>query len=127
MNYNRLAHTIWIALAAIASIYASDAGAQTPGCATRFTFCAGCDTFTTISVQTGKVCTIRYRATGAIFGQKVVVRPRGGIYGTTNETFGAYRPNAGFIGSDSFQVDIEYERSGQRFVTHLKANVNVRP
>jgi hypothetical protein len=57
-------------------------------------------TFTTIAVQTGKVCTIRYRTTGAIFGQKVVTRPRGGIYGTANETFGAYRPNAGFIGSE---------------------------
>ena len=64
---------------------------------------------------------------GAIFGQKVVIRPHGGIYGTANETFGAYKPDAGFVGSDSFQVDIEYERSGQRFVTHLKATVNVRP
>jgi len=127
MKCDRLGHTIRMALVAVASIYASEAGAQSPGCASRFTFCAGCDTFTTISVQTGKVCTIRYRSTGAIFGQKVVVRPRGGIYGTTNETFGAYKPNAGFTGSDSFQVDIEYERSGQRFVTHLKANVNVRP
>jgi hypothetical protein len=127
MNCDRLGRTIGMALVAVASIYASDAGAQARGCASRFSFCAGCDTFTTISVQTGKVCTIRYRSTGAIFGQKVVVRPRGGIYGTTNETFGAYKPNAGFVGSDSFQVDIEYERSGQRFVTHLKANVNVRP
>jgi hypothetical protein len=59
--------------------------------------------------------------------QKVVVRPRGGIYGTTNETFGASKPNTGFVGSDSFQVDIEFEKSGQRFVTHLKANVNVHP
>src|ERR1700730_7306695 len=126
MNCDRLGHTIRMALVAVASIYASDAGAQARGCASRFTFCAGCNTFTMISVQTGKVCTIRYRTIGAIFGQKVVVRPRGGIYGTTNETFGAYKPNAGFIGSDSFQVDIEYERSGQRFVTHLKANVNVR-
>src|ERR1700730_1778092 len=126
MKCDRLGYAIRVALIAVASIYASDAGAQSPGCVSRFTFCAGCDTFTTISVQTGKVCTIRYRSTGAIFGQKVVVRPRGGIYGTTNETFGAYKPNAGFVGSDSFQVDIEYERSGQRFVTHLKANVNVR-
>jgi hypothetical protein len=127
MNFDRLGHAIWMALIAIASIYASDAVAQSRGCATRFTFCAGCDTFTTISVQTGKVCTIRYRTNSAIFGQKVVVRPHGGIYGTTNETFGAYKPNAGFVGSDSFQVDIEYERLGQRFVTHVKANVNVRP
>jgi hypothetical protein len=122
MNYARLVQTM--ALVATACIYASDAGAQ---CATRFIFCAGCDTFTTITVKSGKVCTIRYRTTSAIFGQKVVVRPRGGVYGTTNETFGAYKANPGFVGSDSFQVDIEYERSGQRFVTHVKANVNVRP
>ena len=127
MNYGKLRHAIWTALIVVGSIYSTDAGAQSRGCATRFRFCTGCDTFTTISVQTGKVCTIRYRATGAIFSQKVVVRPRGGVYGTANETFGAYKPNAGFVGSDLFQVDIEYERSGQRFVTHLKANVNVRP
>jgi len=127
MNDASLIRTTSIALIAIASIYSADASAQSPGCATRFFFCAGCDTFTTISVQSGKVCTIRYRTMGAIFGQKVVVRPHGGIYGTANETFGAYKPDAGFVGSDSFQVDIEYERSGQRFVTHLKATVNVRP
>jgi hypothetical protein len=126
MNYIRLGRTIWIAVVAMASVYSADALAQSPGCATRFTFCAGCDTFTTISVQAGKVCTIRYRTTSAIFSQKVVVRPRGGVYGTANETYGAYKPNPGFVGSDSFQVDIEYEKSGQRFVTHLKANVNVR-
>jgi hypothetical protein len=127
MNFDRLGHAIWMAFIAIASIYASDAVAQSRGCATRFTFCAGCDTFTTISVQTGKVCTIRYRTAGAIFSQKVVVRPRGGVYGAADETYAAYKPNDGFVGSDSFQVDIEYEKSGQRAVTHLKATVNVRP
>ena len=127
MNCVRLGHTIWMALIAIGSIYSNDARAQSPNCATRFRFCAGCDTFTTISVQTGKVCTIRYRTNTAIFSQKVVARPRGGVYGTTNETYGAYKPNAGFVGSDSFQVDIEYEVSGQRVVSHLKANVNVLP
>ena len=127
MNCIRLGHTIWVALIAMGSMYSNDAGAQSPGCSTPFRFCPGCDTFTTISVQTGKVCTIRYFTGSAIFSQKVVVRPRGGVYGTANETYGAYKPNPGFTGSDSFQVDIEYERSGQRFVTHLKANVNVRP
>src|SRR6266852_1099112 len=29
--------------------------------------------------------------------------------------FGAYKPNPGFVGSDSFQVDIEFERQGQRY------------
>ncbi len=76
-------------------------------------------------VQSGKVCTIRYWTRSAIFGQKVVVRPHGGIYGAANETFGAYKANSGFVGDDSFQVDLEYEISGQRFVTHLKANVHV--
>ena len=127
MNCTTLGRAILMVVVVIASTFASGALAQSRGCATRFIFCAGCDTFTTISVQAGKVCSIRYRTTGAIFSQKVVVRPRGGIYGTTNETFGAYKPNPGFVGNDSFQVDIEYERTGQRFVTHLKANVNVRP
>jgi hypothetical protein len=127
MNFIKPGQAIRISLIAICSLYAVDVQAQVRGCATSFRFCAGCDTFTTISLPAGKVCTIRYRTTGAIFGQKVVVHPRGGIYGTANETLGAYRPNPGFVGNDSFQVDIEFERSGQRFVTHLKANVVVRP
>jgi hypothetical protein len=113
-----------LVLVTLVSFY-SAAHAQSRGCATRFNFCAGCDTSTTITVQSGKVCIISYRTTGAIFRQKVVVSPHGGIYGTANETAGAYRANSGFVGDDSFQVDIEYERLGQRFVTHLNAIVHV--
>lgn len=123
-----------MALAMAIVSFVSHAGAQSRGCATQFRFCDGCDTFTTISVQSGQVCTIRYlfnirgmNGSLAIFDQKVVVRPRGGIYGTANETYGAYKANDGFVGEDSFQVDIQYERSGQRFVTRLKANVHVHP
>src|SRR5262249_49573634 len=106
----------------------TDTRAQSSSCSTRFRFCDGCDTFTTISVQTGQVCTIPYwTRLGAVFIQKVIVRPVGGIYGTSNETAGDYKANNGFVGNDSFQVDIEYEKSGQRFVTHLKATVNVHP
>src|SRR5258708_22252514 len=108
MNCIRLGRMIRKSLVAIASVYSADALAQSPGCATRFTFCAGCDTFTTISMQTGKVCTIRYRTTSAIFSQQVVVRPRGGVYGTANETYGAYNPNPDFVRSDSFQLAIDY-------------------
>jgi hypothetical protein len=119
-----------MALVTIVSLYSIGARAQDRHCVTRFAFCDSCDTFTTITVQTGHVCTVNYQArfnVTAIFGQKVVVRPRSGIYGTANETSGAYKANDGFVGNDSFQVDITYERSGQRFVTHLKATVVVRP
>jgi hypothetical protein len=44
MNYIMLGRTVWMGLVAIASAYSTDALAQSPGCATRFTFCAGCDT-----------------------------------------------------------------------------------
>jgi hypothetical protein len=130
--YNKLGQSVAMALVTIVSLYSACARAQERYCATRFAFCDGCDTFTAISVQTGHVCTINYQmnrfsTVSAIFGQKVVVRPRSGIYGTANETSGAYKPNDGFVGNDSFVVDITYERSGQRFVTHLKATVVVRP
>jgi hypothetical protein len=144
MNRGKLCHTAWIIVIAIGFVYSAGAHAQDRGdldrgdpdpdasagerrCARTFFFCPGCDTSTTISVQTGRVCTIRYRTGGRIFSQKVMVRPRGGAYGTADVSYGAYKPNLGFVGSDSFQVDIEYERSGQRTVTHLKATVNVRP
>jgi hypothetical protein len=128
--YNKLGQSVAMALVTIVSLYPVGTHAQERGCATRFAFCDSCDTFTTITVQPGHVCTVNYQArfnVTAIFGQKVVVRPRSGIYGTANETSGAYKPNDGFVGNDSFVVDITYERSGQRFVTHLKATVVVRP
>ncbi len=146
MNCAKLCHAAWITVIAIGFAYSADARAQGVDrggldrgdpdpdaaagerrCASTFFFCPGCDTSTTISVQTGRVCTIRYRTGGGIFSQKVMVRPRGGVYGTADLSYGAYKPNPGFVGSDSFQVDIEYERSGQRVVTHIKAAVNVRP
>jgi hypothetical protein len=123
MHY-RLGYIVPMVLVAIISFY-SAAPAHSEGCATRFYFCAGCDTSTTITVQSGKVCTVRYHNSGAIWRQRIVVQPHNGIYGTANETFGAYRANSGFVGDDSFQVDIEYEKTGQRFVTHLRANVHV--
>jgi len=104
-----------------------DAAAGERHCVKTFFFCPGCDTSTTISVQAGRVCPIRYYTGGSILSQRVVVRPRGGAYGSADPTYGAYKPNSGFVGSDSFQVDIEYERSGRRTVTHLKATVNVQP
>jgi hypothetical protein len=104
-----------------------DAAAGERRCVRTFFFCPGCDTSTTISVQTGRVCGIRYRSGGAIFSQKATVRPRGGVYGTADLSYGAYKPNPGFVGSDSFQVDIEYERFGRRTVTHVKATIDVRP
>lgn len=147
MNCTKLCHAICMAVIAIGFVYPPDASAQQGvyrggldrgdpdpdaaagerHCAKTFFFCPGCDTSATISVRPGRVCPIRYYTGGAIFSQKVMVRPRGGAYGSADPTYGAYKPNPGFVGSDSFQVDIEYERSGQRVVTHLKANVNVRP
>jgi hypothetical protein len=146
MNCARLCHAVCVAMIAIGFVYSADSRAQgldrgagdrgdsdpdAPAggrrCVRTFFFCPGCDTSTTISVQTGNVCTIRYRTGGGILGQRLVVRPRGGVYGTADLSYGAYKPNPGFVGSDSFQVDIEYEKSGQRFVTHVKATVDVRP
>jgi hypothetical protein len=117
----RLGHiAVVMTLVAGASFVSTDARASR--------FCDDCDTFTTMPVQTGQVRTIPYRTRlGAVLSQKVIVRPRGGIYGTANETAGAYKANNGFVDNDSFQVDIEYEKSGQRFETHLKATVNVHP
>ena len=43
MNCMRLGRAIWTALVAIACVYSAGALAQSPGCATRFTFCAGCE------------------------------------------------------------------------------------
>ena len=137
MSYTKLGRMVLVAL--VASVYSADARAQTPGCATPFVLCSGCDTFTRITVHAGKVCELPYLRMGdrgslsaamvaaAIFSQRIVVRPHGGMFGTANQTSGAYKANPGFVGSDSFEADIEFERQGQRHVTRLKADVNVVP
>jgi hypothetical protein len=100
--------------------------AQTRSCSVpHFKFCDNCDTSVTIVVPKNGVCRIRYWITnGAIFGQNVVVRPKG-IYGSANSTQGAYRAPIGVTGEDSFVVEIRYERGGTKFSTRLLATVRI--
>jgi hypothetical protein len=92
----------------------------------RFRFCAGCTTDLSIGVKRGATCVIRYwTGSGRVFSQKMVVRPRGGIYGTANVTLGAYRANPGFVGTDQFEVRIEWETQGRRTFTNLRVSATV--
>ena len=107
MNRAKLCHTALMMAIAIGFVYPADAHAQMSDrgqdrgdpdpaaaagarrCVRTFFFCPGCDTSTTISVQTGRICSIRYRSGGAIYSQKVMVHPRGGVYGTADMSYGA--------------------------------------
>ena len=96
-----------------------------PGsCAARFLFCANCATTINIVTRKDKPCVIRYFTNSAIFGQRVTKRGNG-IYGTSNSTTGAYQPKPGYVGTDYFEVEVSYERSGTKLKTTLKANVTV--
>jgi hypothetical protein len=108
-------------------LLAAAAPAQAQSChVPRFIFCAGCATDVSIGVRRNATCTIRYwTGSGRVFSQRMVVRPRGGIYGTANVTLGAYRANPGFVGSDHFEVRIEWETHGKRTFTTLRVNVTV--
>lgn len=91
----------------------------------RFQFCAGCDTIVPVRAKPGGFCRFTYGAGGGVFSQKVVVRPKQGIYGVSNETLGGLKVADTARGQDSFQVDLEYEVNGRRVVTHLKFDVTI--
>lgn len=110
---------------AMASLVFSASESQAAGCAARFRFCDNCDTIVSFEVKKNTPCTVGYSvANGAVFGQRVIKRGRG-IYGTANPTAGAYQPPANFTGSDTFEVQVDYERSGTRYKTVLKVTATV--
>ncbi len=99
--------------------------AKAVSCTTGFRFCDNCDSLVTFNVKKNTPCNQSYFiSNGAVFRQKVTKKPRG-IYGTVNQTDGAYQPPPNYVGQDYFEVQIDYERSGSRFKTVLKVTANV--
>jgi hypothetical protein len=91
-------------------------------CTSGFRFCDNCDTVVTFYTTKSVVCRQNYfiaGGIGAVFSQKVTKRPRG-IYGTANQTAGAYQPPPGYVGDDYFEVVVKYDRSGTRYTTTLR-------
>jgi hypothetical protein len=67
-----------------------------------------------------------------IEGLRTVVRPSHGILGSSdkegNLRFMAYAPQTGFIGSDRFEVDVQYRPPGRpSMTTRMKIQINVVP
>ena len=95
-------------------------------CTAVFRFCDNCARTINVFTRKDTPCIIRYAVAGngALFGQRVTKRGNG-IYGTSNSTTGAYQPKPGYVGTDYFEVEVSYERSGSKLKTTLKANVNI--
>jgi len=122
MRGARLSATILIASAASVATLAD---ALAGPCTGRFRFCDNCATQISVVTRKNTACQISYWITnGAIFGQRVT-RRGSGIYGTANSTSGAYQPKPNFVGKDSFEVEISYQRGTTKFTTTLQADVTV--
>jgi hypothetical protein len=107
----------------IVLLSASDAFAAS--CIGRSRFCDNCDTVITFFTKKNTTCTVQYTVnTGAVYSQKVIKKPRG-VYGTASVTAGAYQPPPSFVGEDYFEVEVSYDRSGNRYKTVLKVTVKV--
>lgn len=95
-------------------------------CARKYNFCAGCDTPLSITAVKNSYCMFPYQAKGGLFGQTLTVKPRHGEYIIISPARGVYKPNAGFLGNDYYEVRINYGlANGSRTHTTLKANVSV--
>ncbi len=126
-NEFRFGHAYWTATRRIAFWMSLIAGtlaisqAEGASCTHGFRFCDNCESQVIFYVKKNRPCSQAYRiANGAVFNQKLIKRPRG-VYGTVNQTDGAYHPPADFVGEHHFEVRVDYERSGTRFKTLLKS------
>jgi hypothetical protein len=125
MEQARLIKCLLTFHAAFVFILLAISDAKAVSCTAGFRFCDNCDSMVTFNVKKNTPCTQSYWISkGAVFRQKVTKRPRG-IYGTVNQTDGAYQPPLNYVGRDYFEVQIDYERSGSRFKTVLKVTANV--
>ena len=103
-------------------------------CAPRsFGFNPGGRTDWEVSVPRETVCTLNYGVRSDITAYRVLKRPAHGTLGAAGQENGrymtAYKPNAGFVGSDVFAVKFGYtpRDSGIPLSTTLFVRVNVGP
>ena len=82
------------------------------------------------STSRNQTCMINYGARSEIVGYRLLIKPQHGILGAAGHGGGkyltAYRPNSGFAGSDSFELQIDYiPFQGPRVRERIKLRVNM--
>ncbi|MDR3374541.1 MAG: hypothetical protein P4L98_12510 [Ancalomicrobiaceae bacterium] len=60
-----------------------------------------------------------------ILDSTVKTRPSHGMLGHSSVRMYAYQPAEGFAGTDQFEIDVRYDRSGKTFVTTMHVQVIV--
>lgn len=119
-----------LSLAGQARAFASDC-VQTPDCSSiPYNSCLYSRVpQITISMRRDTTCEIAFtigRATTEV-AHNVLRRPRHGKVGKANRYAFAYRPDAGFVGSDSFSIKAEGVTSGARMEHVFEIVVTVTP
>jgi hypothetical protein len=82
-------------------------------------------------VKAGGVCGFHFRVRGGIsgkfgvLGNSVSRPPRHGIVGKASIYQFAYKPNAGYVGDDDFDLRVRYDRYGVKTETTLHVSVSV--
>jgi hypothetical protein len=101
----------WAAFAVALLVAFSASSARADGCIGPFRF-SGASTFLNGTTRRDQPCTIGYGALSEITGYRVVQRPRNGTLGSAGRNgkwfLTAYKPDAGYVGSDQFAVRIRY-------------------
>jgi hypothetical protein len=121
------------ALTTVALATFATPGAQAEQCVGGgFRFTEG-STFVTGATRKDEPCTIGYGLFSAIRGYSIVQRPRHGALGSAGYSgirfLTAYKPDAGYVGSDEFAVKIRYApRSTQgELMTVVHVQMSVGP
>ena len=65
------------------------------------------------------------RGDAGILSSRVTTRPKYGVLGHSSVRLYAYQPAAGYTGTDLFEVDIRYDRSGKMLARTMQVQVNI--
>lgn len=97
---------------------------RSPWCTEQFLF-SSANVYVEGSTSQGVPCTISYGTHSDILAYSVVQRPRHGILGSAGREgdrfLTAYKPNAGYVGTDEFAVGIRFAPRS----THVEATTVV--
>jgi hypothetical protein len=121
-----------ICLAAICLAVLGSSGAMAAGCVGDLRFKEG-RTHWSGSTRVNEVCTLHYGTRSDIVGYRVIRAPSHGTLGKAglqgDRFLTAYKPHAGYVGPDSFAVQITYipRATGVRSSTLLFMDMTVLP
>jgi hypothetical protein len=125
MSEDRCAERTLSLFAVLAFLVLCGSPAQAKCISPSFKFCDGCTVDASITTDNQSVCHFSYHSVGGIVSNRLRVRPHAGIYGISNITDAAYKPQPGYVGEDYFETEIVYWNLSHQATTTVRWHVRI--